>query len=328
MTIGCFLILILPIVSHPFSVLPVFADAVKVFRAGNAEVPVTGTEAKAKDFGDLVNGEFQPGHNGGLSTNIDPKLLPGKPTKNIYSIDSSRISGDFAFLADGSDVGGKAGKGHRSIVITRPFTPTALLATLNDLPWTKEPDTPKKPKPKPPTPVSAIPEPPVVPPSPVPVSSFPEPPIVSPPPVPVTSLPDPPTGPPPATPTDPTNPAPADPPPPPPADPPPPAPADPPPPPPTGSSPPPAVPPPPAGANPPPPPPPSVPPPPAPADPPLAPVPIPPTPGRPSPPGPLKGPTSTNLAVVVKRALKVKAPSKAHSKPKKPLFRVVRSRRS
>ncbi|TDL15484.1 hypothetical protein BD410DRAFT_902576 [Rickenella mellea] len=124
--------------------LAVFADAVKVFRAGNAKVPVTGTEAKEKDFGALVGGEFQPGQNGGLSTSIDPALLPGKPTKNVYSIDSSQITaGGFGFLADGSDVGGKAGKGHRSIVINKPFTPPALLAALNALPWTKEPDAPK-----------------------------------------------------------------------------------------------------------------------------------------------------------------------------------------
>ncbi|TDL15471.1 hypothetical protein BD410DRAFT_108203 [Rickenella mellea] len=134
--------------------LAAFTDAVKVFRAGQTKVPVTGKAAKEKDFGKLVDGEFQPGHNGGLSTNIDPALLPGKPTRNIYSIDSSPImAGGFGFLADGSDVGGTTGKGHRTILITKSFTPPALLAALNALHWEKEPDTPKPFKA--PTPVAA-----------------------------------------------------------------------------------------------------------------------------------------------------------------------------
>ncbi|TDL15082.1 hypothetical protein BD410DRAFT_138952 [Rickenella mellea] len=75
---------------------------------------------------------------------MDPALLPGKPTKNVYSIDSSQVNaGGFGFLADRSDVGGKASKGHRSIAIKKPFTPTALLHALNALPWKKEPDAPK-----------------------------------------------------------------------------------------------------------------------------------------------------------------------------------------
>jgi len=41
--------------------IAVLAEAVFVFRVGNANVPVTGTEAKAKDFGPLVDGKFQPG---------------------------------------------------------------------------------------------------------------------------------------------------------------------------------------------------------------------------------------------------------------------------
>ncbi|TDL14597.1 hypothetical protein BD410DRAFT_809608 [Rickenella mellea] len=107
--------------------LAIFVDAERVFRAGNTMVPVTGTEAKEKDFGPLVNGKFQPGFPGGLSTNVNASLLPGMPTRNVWR-----------FLADGSDVGGKAGKGHRSIAILQAIEPKPLLNKLNALQWTKE----------------------------------------------------------------------------------------------------------------------------------------------------------------------------------------------
>jgi hypothetical protein len=43
-----------------FFLLAVASNAVKVYREGNTKVPVTGTEAKEKDFGPLVNGKFVP----------------------------------------------------------------------------------------------------------------------------------------------------------------------------------------------------------------------------------------------------------------------------
>jgi hypothetical protein len=43
-----------------FLLFAVASNAVRVYREGNTKVPVTGTEAKVKDFGELENGEFVP----------------------------------------------------------------------------------------------------------------------------------------------------------------------------------------------------------------------------------------------------------------------------
>jgi len=125
------------------------ADAVTVFRGGNASGPVN--KIRADDF-DVVDGQVVPNAQKGLScfTTLAAAQAIVK-AKDFYSIDSDAITAaGFGFLADGSDVGGPRAKGHRSITVKTPVSEAALQQGLNNinespgpgiLQWTKLPRT-------------------------------------------------------------------------------------------------------------------------------------------------------------------------------------------
>ncbi|KAF5380202.1 hypothetical protein D9615_006177 [Tricholomella constricta] len=111
-----------------------------LYRKGNAAKPVTGVAAAlAKHFGALdKDGKFAPS-TAGLSTNKNPKSLPGVSDKaKVYEIDSDTLAGtSFRVIEDG----GKSNPGHVTIAIKEAMDPETLLEKLNALPGWKGPIT-------------------------------------------------------------------------------------------------------------------------------------------------------------------------------------------
>jgi len=122
------------------------ADAVTVFRGGNASGPAS--KIRAGDF-DIVDGQVVPNAKKGLScfTTLAAAKAAIK-AKDFYSIDSGAIeAAGFGFLEDGKDIpGGTKSEGHRSITVKTAVSEATLqqgLNNINDAPgpgvlkWTK-----------------------------------------------------------------------------------------------------------------------------------------------------------------------------------------------
>ncbi|KAF5383846.1 hypothetical protein D9615_003651 [Tricholomella constricta] len=117
---------------HSFRVSMVLLET--LWRTGNAGKPVAGkAEGLIRHFGKLdTAGKFTPSANG-LSTNLNPKQLPGAEKAKIYFNDSENFErAGFKVIKDG-----KGGSGHVTIALTQAETPTALLERLNKVDgWT------------------------------------------------------------------------------------------------------------------------------------------------------------------------------------------------